>query len=587
LKSKSKPKNVLKLLRSEVGSTLIESMIAFSIFAVSAMAIYPILIFTKTINRGNDVRELCMQAVKTKLAQYTSGGKLSNFDSSKFGSLSSPLGASSGEAGSFQYAKLRYNMLFRDGICDGQAQANILRSSSSGARSLGLRECLGSEDVAAARPSGNTCLNEASGDFDGPCSSSYATDLSAFPSPTAYQSDSSWEPDQFHLNKCSANDLDVKVRAQLPYFKLYVKIQRITPWSLNASALRSLQGPGGLNDFRFDPSCPNSRSGPFLAAATDTDASIYDFDSLGDSIRVTVTGVIDLSASTANPIKSLGGITTTDPSRLMCSVSTVLTQDEPPVRYALIGDGMYAMRASGFSGFDPASASTSGGQLEVMGDSMSAAIDGAKAFVVHPLNLSVYLLGGGSLRRYSQCGGIPLTCHIGTDDYTGASWTMLKDDGSLIAPSAAGALYGVQSYAIPGGNTYQHVFMDMRSGDTPRVYLGSQNVCSIVRPVGQADPEEPLPDEGGDAEVLPVSDSSAVDSRVATAFSDYWNTTYCTGDASANSVGAVQSAIFDPAGTEGFIMGLSQQGLGLFRAKDWQRNNPIMRLQPSYRALSK
>ena len=571
------------------GSTLIESMIAFSIFAASALAVYPILIFTKTINRGTDVRELCTQAVKTKLAQYTSGGKLEYLQDSAFGNLSSPLGSSSGKNGAFQYAKLRYNMLFRDGICDGHAVAAILRTSSFRTRSLGVRECLGSEAAASTTPFGDVCLNEATGAYDGPCSSRNADPVTVYQSPAAHL-DQAYN-DMFFAEKCSENESDIKVRAQLPNFKVYVKLERVTPWALTSRALAALQGPGKA-DFRYDPACPNSWSGPFAGRAADADvdadpkAEIYDFDSLGDSIRITVTGVIDLSASTVNAIKSIGGITTSDPSRLMCSVSTVLTQDEPPVRYALIGDGMYAMRAAGLSGFDPGSSIASSSQVKVMADSMKESILGADGFVVHPLNLSVFVLGGGRLSRYSQCGGIPLRCDLGSSDYGGATWTMLEDDGTLIDPGVAGSLLGVQSYALPDGNTYRHIFFDMRSGSTPKLYVGSQGVCSIVRPVGGTDPEAPLAVEGGGAELQPVS--ADTDSRVVAAFADYWSTEYCTGSVgSANPTGAVKSAIFDPAGTEGFVMGLGQAGLGLYRVKDWKRSNPVMRVQPSYRALSK
>ncbi len=543
------------------GSTLVESMIALTIFAASALAVFPILVTTKTYSRGTDVRELCTQTVKAKLAQYMAGGDLSALTESDYGTLSVAKGASGWRSGAFQYAKMRYNELYRGGICDGQSRAAILNSSSGEMKSLGIRECIGSSVVATTKPFASMCRDLSSGIYTGKCGSSSVSSTPTFSASfLALPGEVTWN-DTFGGTNCTS-DADKKVQSQLPNFRLYVKLERVSPWKMDSAGLADLQE---ANDFRYHPSCPNSWSGPFSGKASDQ--AVYDFDSLGDAIRATVTGVIDLSTFTSNQLNSFAGISKDDPGRLMCSVSSIVTQDEAPIRYALSGADMIALRGKGLSSTDRAQDRT------VLATS-GIDFQGFHALAVHPLNLSVYLLGADRIDRLSECGGIPLDCHTG-----GSVQKMLDDDGSNDSVSDPSTQGGVQNYSSSGlGNVYRSILIDQRSGGEPAVYLGSAGLCNLWKA------------DFGAAGVLGLTVSTETTApRLFSAFGDYLGTEACNGVvvAGVNQTGAVQGAIMDPAGGEGFVLGLGQQGNALYRAKDWQREHAVLRVQPGIRAVAK
>ena len=436
------------------GSSLVESMIAMMIFAGAALAVFPILVTSKTFSRGTDVRELCTQTVKAKLAQYMAGGFLSSTMESDYGTLGVGRGVSTWRYGGFNYAKMRYNQLYRSGVCDGQSKAAILSSASAELKSLGIRECIGTSSVAVTKPTGAVCKDLSTGAYTSNCASAAVSATPAFVDSNTVEV--SWN-DPFNATVCTSQ-ADRKVRSQLPFFRLYVKLERVSPWSLDASALSAMQADG---DFRYHPSCPNSWSGPYAGKATDF--AIYDFDGLGDSIKVTVTGVIDISSVTSAQLSSIAGISANDPARLMCSVSSVVKQDESPIRYALLGSDMISSKGKGLSAADRVE------ERKVLSSS-GVDLEGYHAVAVHPLNLSVYLLGADRLDRLSECGGIPLDCHIGS-----SVQKMLDDDGSndtVSDPSAAG---GIQSYGESGlGNIYRSVFFDQREGGGAGGLLGKR-----------------------------------------------------------------------------------------------------------------
>ena len=115
-------------------------------------------------------------------------------------------------------------------------------------------------------------------------------------------------------------------------------------------------------------------------------------------------------------------------------------------------------------------------------------------------------------------------------------------------------------------------------GGGPAVYLANAGICSLWK----ADFST-----AGTLNIAEVTEASAP--RLFSAFGDYMGSEACTGAAAAgvNQTGAVQGAILDPAGGEGFVLALGQQGYALYRAKDWKREHAVMRFQPGIRGVSK
>jgi type II secretory pathway pseudopilin PulG len=538
-------------LGGERGASLIELMIAFSIFATSAMALFPLLVQIKTVSRGTDVRELCMQVVQGKLAQYKAGGAISSAEIVPLNQLSLPPGSvGSAHYGAFDYAKLRYNLKYKNGICDGKSSAQLITASGlpssvmNPMSILGIRECVGNSEVL------NTCrLNECKnlavvGSYNGNC----GCELEGENVPSQEAS--------FRGNTCNSEP-DQKIQSQLPGFKLYVKLERVSPWQLDEAALGGLQATG---DFRFHPTCPNSRTGPFADEQTVGRTEVYDFDGVEDGIQVTVTGVIDITAiASLAATGNYAGISSQDPQRLMCSVSSVLTQNEPPIRYAMSISGLTALRSTSLSDFNAR------GILGNLTHFSSGTPN--TAFAVHPLNLSVYLLGADYIDRYGVCGGIPLNCKQDGDLSTAQ---VLLDNGEVHPTLPAGSAKQVLQLES-GGNSYQSLLIDFGEDSSPAIYVAGNSDGHI----GRLEKIE-FADDGTFAL---VSTSALTTPRLWSAFSGILN-------AEAGSA-ALQSVIFDPAGGSGFVYNLMQEYNGLYRADDLQRYYPVMRMQKQFKAVAR
>ncbi len=537
------------------GATLVETMIAFSIFSVSAITLFPLIAQIKTVSRGTDIRELCMEVVQGKLAQYKAGGAVPGFLTAQYPNLSIPLGSTSTASFSgFDYAKVRYNWLYRNGICDGRSSAQLITASGlpvatrNTLRSLGIRECVGSTaTLSTCVPNQCQRLNNPTL-YSGRCGCSVAGESDPV------------QATGFANTTCSS-DQDRKVRALLPGFKLYVKLERVTPWVLDAGAVATLQV---RNDFRFHPSCPNFRSGPFASEAppTGTALDVYDFDGVSDGIRVTVTGMIDFTdtGGTSASRQNFGGFSRNDPQRLMCSVSTVLTQNEPPVRFVMTTSDITALRSTGLTGV---AAST---PRPVLPTIVSAGAAKPKAFAVHPLNLAAYFLGANSLERYGICGGMPLKCKRNNEDPVAR---IIEDDGRISTIAAGTA---VQSYDFGTmGNVYQSVLMDFGEGARPGIYVAGNSSSGLGRL------EEVQVNTDGTLTLVPTNATTAP--RLWAAFGSL-----LTG---ADDLPAVQGAIFDPAGGEGYVFNLQQQYKGLYRVTDTLRYHPIMRFQGQQSAVAR
>jgi len=556
----------------KAGASLIETLVAFLIFSVSLVALYPILFQIKTANRGTDVRKLCDQTVRAKLSEYQSGRSIPSSELSRHPQLTGIQSLAGGTAlDGFGYSKLRYNSLYQEGVCDGRATVELIRSApiteqqKTELSDLGIRECLSASDpsrpppvLATCSTGVKTCKNLKTGIFDARCACSTATE-----EPTLN--------DAFRTSTCDS-ELDKKVQAQSPGFKLYVKLERASPWKMDLEGLSELQE---LDDFRFHPHCPNSRSGPFTGELNLDpvvgDHSIYDFESLGDAIRVTVTGVMDIT-SVQSGLSQWLGIPTTDPSRFMCSVSSVITQSDMPIRYSLISSEFRSLR----DGFLGGGSLTSGRKVLSEIESLS---QGIKAFAVHPLNSSVYLLGAGRITRFAKCGGIPFDCLSNSRDAT----ALIDDLGRKISGTEG---LTSQSYQTPLGNSFQHLLFDFRSTstagdgsvvDSPEVYVGTQGLCSLSRVVLKTD---------GTFVVEPVDATAAVGSRVIQVFGGYLNSAECAGTTGVN-VGQLTGAVFDPSGGYGLIQSPGQEGEILYRAEDLARSAPIVRFPFSIRAVSR
>jgi len=365
-----------KILHSARGATLVESMIAFALVGMTAIAAYPIYIHVKKQSKLGDVKQLCANIVRGKLDEYRSGRVVSIADEAtasgraQLGNLSMPTMSNTSiqnpgvvptvlSTGGFMYAKVRYNRFFPV-VCNGVSAAGILPGTlTNDQKRFGMRECAGDNTAA---PDDGTIV----------CSSA----------------------------------ADQRVGGELPGFKLYVKLQLDTPWPLGAVAGAVARWDAG--------NCPN-----FGTALT----PLYDFNGYGDAIRVTVTGVIDLPAAVAD----LGGIRREAYDRLMCSVTDVVRPFEYPVRYYLSTDGrIYTVHGYGLNGAVTGasqvfrSAYTQGAQM----------MSGISSFAVHPRNLSLYVLKPGILVRYSNCTGQPLDCSTTFGAASGFS-----DDGAATRPS--------------------------------------------------------------------------------------------------------------------------------------------------------
>lgn len=436
--------------RCEAGATLVESMIAFVILAGAAVASYPIFSIVSEKNKLSGSKQLCEQIVRGKLDEYRYGRPVSLEQESSTGDAAEAAAAAAGRArycgsncgklsrltvgtfsrssiqgagggggflsGGFLYSKVRYNEYF-PAACNGTGLARILQEaipdSSARLRQVGIRECVGN--------------SHAFSDVDG--------------SPLA---------------DCNSDE-DGRVQSELPGFKLYVKLELESPWGLAAS-VGDPPGPA-VKNLQHNYACPNFQGvltggGTYSNPVTGT-TGLYDFNGAGDGIRVTVTGVLDYaSLFPGRDLADLevGGIPSTAFDRLMCSASTVVYPYQYPVRY--YADA--SRRIHTVHGRDNQGASNSYVFRSINIQNLSAgptaiiAATGMLSFSVHPRNYSLYVLKGGSLVRYSNCGGVPVDCDPVPNANTGIS-----DDGGAVRPS-------VQEWRFAA--PIRHIGVDYTSG---------------------------------------------------------------------------------------------------------------------------
>lgn len=411
----SRPKSEASGILGQSGATLVESLLAFTLFATLAASVYPLFIVTRETGKTGDFRQLCENTVNAKLEEYlgrtvnpTAEGIIGT-STEHLARLSVPSltpstvtrystqGALSqvGPASGFYYAKLRYNQHFPYACNAGGVEpstAPILSLAPSEEKLLGMRECVGSND-AGRETQPPTCADIAQ---------------------------------------------DNNVGSEIPGFKLYVKLERQTTWPFGAAG----------RDSRDDDRCPSF--GRFRGGATD----LYDFDAAGDSIRITVTGIADLPAQ----VQKFGTIPSSQYQRLRCSVTGVVQPSAQVIRYYVNSDGrVYPAHGTGLNGSE---GNWTLGSLY----QNNAMTSGIRSIAVHPRNLAVYVLrAGGYLYRYSNCGGVPFDCDL-TSAMTGIS-----DDGQTPWPS-------VQEFRLPASVT--SVAIDFRTGTTYGM-IGKSDLVSI------------------------------------------------------------------------------------------------------------
>ncbi|MBN22301.1 MAG: hypothetical protein CL678_13550 [Bdellovibrionaceae bacterium] len=378
------------------GSSIIEALVAFTVLSFAAMAIFPLFISSKETNKYGDSKILCQQIVRGKLDEYRHGPPLS-IEGESAGtdgmppngdlinltlptvSDSSISGFGAGNtlvSGGFLYSKIRYNKYFPYS-CNGVSTATVLGLPNAPQRTvqswgtfpapngfnagdnawiLGMRECIGSRIA--------------------------------------------WQDGQPVPAGGCTSAIDGRVMAELPGFKLYVKLELYSRWKL-ANWNNQL---GDYRDYQYSDTCPNdgtwenplNRSVAEYGSATPTNA-LYDFYGSNDSIKVTVTGVIDYASPEGGNKADFVGIS--DPSRVICSSSSLLYPSRMPIRYSLSDGRMGWISRRGKNADDATVAFPT-----VVQDHSVISI------VAHPRNLSVYTLKSGLITRYSRCGGLNLDC---------------------------------------------------------------------------------------------------------------------------------------------------------------------------------
>jgi hypothetical protein len=362
------------------------------------------------MSKQGDARKLCQNVVRTKLDEYRFG-KATNpnwaanpasatatapenmaeaaFSASGFSddarsqladlSVASRTSTSVSTAGAgalatngFMYAKVRYNRYFPT-ACNGLSTAVRLTANAQhpvapppASLILGIRECVGTSHAWIDEP------------------------------PPAHES----------LSPRCNNLLDRHVADEIPGFKLYVKLERMTP-------LQFVNIPASTTPAttQFHATCPNfggwRASPPFITTAA---SSMYDFNADGDGIRVTVTGVMDTEASDlSNPdLATFAGLPSSRTDAFVCAAQTTLYPEAFPVRYYLSGEGrIYPVQGGGVNG---STADTSWILRNLYTQTSTYRVSSIASFAVHPLNAAVYVLRGNLLTRFGNCGGSVLNC---------------------------------------------------------------------------------------------------------------------------------------------------------------------------------
>lgn len=161
--------------------------------------------------------------------------------------------------------------------------------------------------------------------------------------------------------------VDVSFRSNVRNFRLFVNLRRV-------------------NSILGREDCP----------WYDTSSS-YDFQHAEDVMKVSVTGLIDLSSTFVFADISSASVRA---SELQCQVSDFIRPPSPPARYWMQNDGrIFRWQGTG----------DNSGNYEVF---RSLASPNNLGFTVSPDNRFVYLLRPGVLIRYSGCTGDPIDCPI-------------------------------------------------------------------------------------------------------------------------------------------------------------------------------
>ncbi len=424
------------------GASIIESMAAFAVFSIAAMAVFPVYQLAKRQTKLGDSKQLCQNIVRSKLDQYrfgrvtdlaqvaggtgeyaglTANPALLNLSIPSRSATSAQVGGGGGtSSGGFMYAKARYNRFF-PASCSGNSAAQLLVANAAATSQgltarLGMRECIGAG--AGGAP------------------------------PRVFTTDSTTQ-------LCTENE-DSRVAAEIPGFKLYVRLELETPWKFSAP------GWTQTGDARFDDRCPDMGTAAGMGP-------LYDFNGSGDSIRVTVTGIMDVEAA---GIARFGEMDPRlNPQQFVCTASAIVQPEQPAlVRYYQSNDGrIYGIQGNGNNGAVDSNLAYTNLYVQQAGGGLRAS--GITSFSVHPRNLSVYLLKPGSLTRFSNCSGQPVNCSL-TVAANGFS-----DTGQPGWPA-------VQEFKVPA--SIRFIGIDYASG---RVYGMSAEKTSLIEIGWSASPQ--------------------------------------------------------------------------------------------------
>lgn len=390
-------------MRSQ-GSSLVEVMIAFVAVGLAAVAIYPIFTRVGETSKLGDAKLLCENIVRGKLDEYRDGrpvrlanyavGKpnINNLSITSFSTAAGPPTRSGG----FLYAKVRYNRFFPYS-CRGVSEANILttqvplRGFNAPPPPAYRTDPVPAADNSAAPPV--------------PVANRWVLGMReciTYPMGTA-ETSTAWEDGQLPPVPCN-QPADSEAQRQLPGFRLYVKLELETSWQHHNDPTDGTT----LEDWQYSNTCPNDGTaqiptdGTFPAGVTVAtftpplgNTSLYDFNGFEDSIRVTVTGVVDLPPA----IPSMGGIA--DPNRLMCSATAVVRPYRYPARYYVSPDG----RIYGINGQGVNASATEFLFANLYTQAGNEMVSGITSVAVSPRNTSIYVLRPGVLTRYGYCGG--------------------------------------------------------------------------------------------------------------------------------------------------------------------------------------
>lgn len=387
----------MNLKENQSGATIIEAIIAFSLLATLSMSMMPLFQIADQASKRIDLKSECEAAVRSKLDLYRFGQVTALPATTALQHLSLPtLGG--GSAGGFYFSKMRYNQYFPFS-CRGQSNPDPSSTPVLTSQVLGMRECL---------------------------------DNTVAP----------WD-DQAVSQTC-ASPVDQSIRSRLPGFKLYVKLERESPWIYGVTATDS-----------YSDTCPDY--GPSSAVRP-----AYDFNGDAEGIRVTVTGLLDTSESILDRIT---GVSNRD--QFSCAVSATVFPYRYPFRYYLTQTGrIHTVHGTSVNRREETTPGSGEWVFQNIYDSNSFESN-IQAFVVHPRNFSVYVLKVGSLVRYGGCSGVPINCP--TSGTAGRG-----DNGSVdtqpvrtwsVSPSIAGIGVDFRNNRVYGFTDDYRQFYSIRASD--------------------------------------------------------------------------------------------------------------------------